>query len=163
MDPARTVAAVAVGVILAVTLASGPLVGAVDLTPAAEDPGTPGTGTVSLTVVSVPETATLDRGEFGSATYQLRMADATVDVARITGAPQVRYKLKIPAMGYTRVTTTVLDEEDTGRLAISFESTELPPEEVAQDRYAGEVILVTYDDDGLTTHVEKNVTVVVQD
>lgn len=163
MTPARGLAALTVLAILAVTVASGPLVGAVDLTTAESEPATPGGGTVDLAVVSLPERATLDRGAFGSGTYHLSVPDATVDVERVTGTPQVRYKLKIPAMGYTRVTTTLLSADDEGRLAVTFESTELPPDEVDRERYRGVLRLVTYDDAGLTTRAERNVTVGVRD
>lgn len=162
MEPARAFAVAVVATILVVTLASGPLVGAVDLTTAEEDPVIPGSGTLNLTVVSVPDTATLDRNAFGAATYQLTVGDATVDVHHVTGNPIVRYKLKIPAMGYTRVTTTFLDADDVGRLTIAFESTALAPAQVDRDRYAGELQLATFDDGGTTTHVERNVTVEVR-
>lgn len=163
MDGSEYVVGGTVALLLAVTLLSGPLVGAVDLTPDREEREfAPGAGTVEASVVSVPSNATLDRGAYGSGAYYLRVPEATVDVAAVTGQPMLVYKLRIPELGYVRGTTHFLDESSTGRRTIALDEATLAPEEIDRDRYRGELLVLTRTDSGDRTISRTNVTVEVR-
>lgn len=157
----RRVAAVSVGLILAVTLVSGPLVGAVDLTPASRQEFAPGTGSADVTVRSVPDAARLERGEYGSGSYYLRVPDATLRIEDVRRQPILVYKIRIPALGYVRGTTTFLSPGDEGTLELELAPDALPPDEVDRERYRAELVIVLRGADGERVLHEADVTVEV--
>jgi hypothetical protein len=143
MDLSRTLVAGTVTVIIGVALLSGPLVGAVDLTQArSDDTGELGQGSAEATVVSLPDDPRLVKGQYGSETYYLQVAPATVDVSNVEGRPMLVYKLRIPELGYVRGTTTFLDGETTGPQQFSIAEDAVPPEQITSDEYDGELVVI---------------------
>jgi hypothetical protein len=162
MNHDRAAIAVVVAVVLAVSLLSGPLVAGVDLSPTPDEGPPPQTGDATVAVVSTPDTARLDRGSFGAdAPYTLVVPDATVRLSNVTGGPLLVYKLRIRALGYTRGTTHFLDPSSAGTRAVGLDRTTLE-EDLAQDRYEGELLLLLRGDGPERTLYRGNVTVRVE-
>jgi hypothetical protein len=161
MDSVRAVEWGVVTVLLVVALASGPLVGAVDLTH--ELPSNYGEGALTVGAVSAPETATIDRGSYGEQSYQLEVPDATIEVESISGRPIVAYSLTIRDLGYTRTTTHFLSERSTGNRTLSMESDTFDPSKIDRSQYAGELEIVVRGTDGEQTVYRGNVTVSVEE
>jgi hypothetical protein len=130
-----------VAVILVATLISGPLVVAVDFTPERSGLGGIGQGTLTVENVTLPSEATLDRG-FQSENYYLKAPDARLVGAAVTGRPIVEYKLEIPALNFTRATTSFLDAGANGTVELSLTQISFGPDDVSQSRYDGTVRLV---------------------
>lgn len=167
MEPHRIAVYATVAVVVAVAVASGPLVGAVDLTHERTDGGTGpegslGQGSVDVTVESLPGEATLDRSEYGAAAYTLRVPDARVVLSNVTGQPMVVYKLKIPAMGYTSGTVHFVTAEHEGAFTLELERDSLAPDGIDRDRYEG-TLTVLVRADGERIVAREPITVVVRD
>lgn len=142
MDGARLAVTVGVVVILGVTLASGPLVGAVDLTRESADESVSGTGNATVTVTSLPDRVSLDRGEYGSEAYYLEVPDAFVRLERVEGEPMVVYKVRIPDLGFVRGTTYFVDSDNEGEMALAVERTAIDPASVTRDSYQGQLEVI---------------------
>ncbi|MFB6164990.1 MAG: hypothetical protein ABEJ31_07510 [Haloarculaceae archaeon] len=118
METVRRVQLATVAVLLFVVLVSGPLVGAVDLTPPSHS-DTVGDGSANVTVVSDPaSTVHVDEGQFGTDVYYLRIPPAVLDVSHVEGRPRIVYVTRVPALGFQRTTSRVLHAGDRGRVAV---------------------------------------------
>lgn len=140
--------------IAAMTLASGPLVGAVDL-PAGPAPGPPpGTGSASVEVLSAPTTVTLQRSSFGAGTFHLEGPPARVRVDAVTGNPELRYSIDIPGLWFSDANEYALRGRAGDRVTLEFRPVELSPTRVTEDRYRGTLAiwLVTDGDTYRTVH-----------
>lgn len=152
MEPHRIAVYATVAVVVGVAIASGPLVGAVDLTRESADPGdgadagVPGEGSVDVAVESLPETARLDRGEYGAAAYTLRVPDAHVRLSNVTGQPLVVYKIQLSALGYTAGTVHFVTAEHAGPFRLQLESDTVPPDGIDRDRYEGRLTVLVRGD-----------------
>lgn len=162
MARSRTFVHAVVGCILAVTLVSGPLVPAMDFTQAAPERGAIGEGNATVEVLSAPDRAELARGSYGSGSYYLTVPDATVRLAGVTGKPMLVYELRLPERGYSRGTTHFLSAAQTGTYAVSLERDSWLPEEVEQDSYEGELVILLRNGNGDRTVYRGNVTVAVE-
>ncbi|QSG06068.1 hypothetical protein [Halapricum desulfuricans] len=161
MDQTRAVVSGVITIIVAVTLVSGPLVGAVDLTdqPGCEPSGAG--GTADIAVESLPDEATITTGRFGSETYYLSIPDAVVTVSNVSGHPLVSYRVSIPTMGRQVGTTAFLCPSVSARqtLSISRLTLDNPPE---QSEYEATLRVTLKERDGDTVVREKPITVEVQ-
>lgn len=163
MDPERLAVAGVVATVLVVSLLSGPLVAGVDLSPTPTDDGPPPqTGNATVGVLSTPDSVRLEKGSFGAdAPYTLYVPDATVGISNVTGGPLLVYKLRIPELGYSRGTTLFLDDSSTGTRSVALEQTTLD-EELPEDQYRGELLLLLRGDGPERTLSRGNVTVEVK-
>lgn len=160
MGRSGLLAAVAVTVIVGVTLVSGPAVGVVDLTQPRLDAAGLGQGNATVGSVEAPATARFDRG-FQTESYSLEVPDARLRVETVTGHPVVSYRLAIPALGYSRTTTYVLGPADTGWVTLSFARDTLPADAVTASSYAGTLSIVLRHGDAERLLSERAVTVAV--
>lgn len=159
MNAGRAVVALAVLVVIGVSLASGPLVGvSVVDEPAFE----PGTGSLDATVEEAPETATLAEARHGAGVYHLRSDPIRLDVADATGQPTVAYQLTVVEMNYTSSTATFLDGGTTGAFDLEFEPATLDADRIDSDEYDGVLRVYVYDDDGDRLLYETDVTIEVE-
>lgn len=164
MDVSRLAVAATVVIIVGAAVVSGPLVDGIDLTPPASgSQAAPGTGELDVRSLSAPDSAALVKGEYGSGTYYLRVADATIDVVSVTGQPLLVYKLAIPELGYVRGTTHFMNADTTGPQRIELQQGTVDPDKVRRDRYPGKLRLIVRDDRGERTLHAANVTVHVED
>lgn len=160
MNRSRVLVYGAVAVIVGVALVSGPAVGLADLTTPRYDTVTLGAGNASVDRVETPESARLDRG-FQSSSYYLKVPDAEVRFASISGKPLVAYKLSVPSLNYTRATTTFLSSGDEGRVVLSLERDTLAGDAVTRERYDGELTVVLRYDDTETALARESIPVEV--
>ncbi|MFC6836242.1 hypothetical protein [Halomarina ordinaria] len=139
MDTGRTAVSVAVVAIVATLVLTGPY-GPVDATTAAADGFGSDGGEASVAAVSLPDDATLTAGRYGAEAYTLRVPPATADVERVTGRPMLVYEVRVPALGYSRVSLASLDEggEDV-RLTLASDT--FAPERIDRETYDGEVLV----------------------
>jgi hypothetical protein len=145
MDRSRLLVAVSVTVIFGVTLVSGPVVGAVDLTTPRID-GAVGQGNMTVSSVDAPDTGRIDRG-LQSESYYLKVPDARLSVASIEGKPVVTYAISIPGLNYTRSTAHFLSAEDDGKVALSLAKDTLSDQRVNELSYEGTLSVVLRGDD----------------
>ena len=158
MNRERAVLVATMGILLGVTLASGPLVG-VSLTESRSFD--PGSGAIEASVAETPETATLQRASHGGGVYHLRADPIAVDVTRVTGQPSLTYELAVPALGHTASSITFLDGDAEGAVRLEFDPSTLAADRVDADRYDGTLSVIANDDGGERVLTETTVTVEV--
>lgn len=144
MNPTESLPILSVGVILVVTLLSGPF-GVVDLTtggPACSEDVFPGTGNASVEVVDAPETATLTKSRFGAEVYRLELPDASLNVSDVTGRPTVSYRLRLPALRTAVGATKILSGCTTGGITVAMDRTTFEPDRIDADSYEGRLFVV---------------------
>ncbi|WP_335999503.1 hypothetical protein [Halorientalis halophila] len=148
---------VAVALILLGTLASGPLAIASDRNERVDGVGS---GSITVEDVTLPETVALRQGRYGEDSYYVDVPDAHVQIAALEGRPVLTYKLAIPELSYTRESAFFLGPETGSKMTLSLQRDQLPPEEVTNDSYAGELRVV--DRTGDESRVLANQTVTVE-
>lgn len=160
MDSIRASVAVVTVAVITISVISGPLVGGLDLTPESWTGSNPGSGNVSVSVKSTPESATLRRIS-GRDTYRLEVPSATVNVGSVSGRPLIVYKLRLREIGYTRSTILFLNSSRVGQQNIKIEpgTTRISPP--VEDTYTGELLILIRSDAGERELYEGNVTVEV--
>lgn len=167
MDWVRAAVAVTVGVILVTTVISGPLVGAVDLTPETSDSARPASGEPARATVHILEEpagpVVLDQGEFGNDVYVLRVPPIRVRVTDVRGAPTVTYKVRIFGLGYTRVSSYVLEPGAAERRALEVTKTSFPPSQITETEYPARLFVTVHDSGGTRIVYQTNTTAVVED
>lgn len=141
-----------VGLVVASTVvASGPLVPALDLTPA---PGTvgaepdPGSGNVSVESVSLDGEFALARSSYGSGDYVLLIPDAVVTISPVAGEPIITYRIKVGALGLGRSSVAFLSTDEKRRQVLSMDKKSVSPEAVDRDGFDIEVRVTVRDEDG---------------
>jgi hypothetical protein len=140
MTPGRTVVLAAVSLILLVTAATGTPLWTVPEMGANQAPL--GQGTASVSVVSMPDTATLDPGRQGGDVYYLRVPDATVEISQLRGNPILTYSIDIDGLGYSTSSVNALATTGEGQASLSISDVALEGDRLTQDRYEGELRLV---------------------
>ena len=144
MDSPRAVAIATAILILGITLATGPLLG---LSLTSDDTGVePGSGTIDSTVVSTPETATLEAARFGIERYYLRAPPVELLIAEVTGQPTVAYEIEIEDIGSTRSSIEFLDSSIDGTYHLEFEDADIDADRVASDEYDATLRVVVTDE-----------------
>lgn len=163
MDRSRVLSAVAVSVILGVTLLSGPAVGVLDLTRERVDTTGIGQGNVTVDAVDAPDTAALDRA-VASESYYLEVPAARVHIASVSGRPTLSYRVEIHELGYTRGSTHFLDADDAdddGWIAVSLERSTFSGDRITESAYDGTLSVVLRYNDTERVVYEEPVTVEV--
>jgi hypothetical protein len=158
MPTSRVAVYVVAGLIVATTLATGPLVGAVELP--AENDGPPiGTGNATVSVTHLPETATIEAGGRGTNAYYLEVPAATVEISELRGNPILDYAIDIKGLGYSRGSIHLLGE---GSQRIVLERDSFESGDIEKQQYQGELSL-TLRGDSEQVLIERNVTVEVEE
>jgi hypothetical protein len=163
MDATRLAVYGVAGIVLAVTLVSGPLVGAVDLTQEPQACSAPvGTGTATVSVDSLPDSATISKGEFGSEVYYLQVPDGSATVENVTGQPTLSYTISIPELGRTAGPVLFLCADQSARQPLSIDRRTIEEEDLTADSYEATLTLLLRGDGGETLVREKAITVEVE-
>jgi hypothetical protein len=147
-------------VVLTVAFTFGPVVPGISLSSSAAE-YEPASGSVNVSVSSVPESLTLERNEFGSGTYQLESSSVTTTVADVSGNPLVVYDLRIPKLQYNKETYRILSAGFEGELSIRATSDTVQPSRVSAGSYDATVTVLVRSDVGSRVVVTKNVTIEV--
>jgi hypothetical protein len=141
-------------------VASGPLVGAVDVTQT-EMPT--GDGSASLSIDSVPaEQITLEQGRFGSGRYHLTAPPAAVTVDRVEGNPAVRYTVDIPSLWITATSRYELAGTEGTQLELRPEPIGISPQRVNRDSYDATLAIWVREGDRERQVFVKRITIEVQ-
>lgn len=139
MDRSWGLIAATVLIVVVISGASGPLVGAVDLSTEPGGSAPPGTGSADATVNEVPETVFLEEANFGAGTYHLSGPSARVTVGTVSGNPLLEYVIHIPALDFTDIKTFELRKTPERSLSLTFRPVEISPKEIDQDEYDGRI------------------------
>jgi hypothetical protein len=164
MEYHRGMLVLTVTIIVATTLVSGPLVGAVDFTTTKEDTLlSDETDRATIRIAAEPQgNVTLDRGEFGNEVYSLNVPDVTIRAPLVRGTPRVTYQIRIRELRYSRVTSYFLGSDQQGEtITLDVQSDTIERGEVTEPQYRGELIVTVHDSDGATAVYRTNRTVVV--
>lgn len=162
MDSVRRLQLATIGVMLVVLVVSGPLVGAVDLTPESRS-GTVGDGTATVEVVDDPAAdLRVNEGRFGTGVYYLRIPPAVVDVSAVEGRPRVVYTVTVPALDFQRSESQILHAGTDGRRTISMAPRAFAPETVTNESYRAEVLVRVQSFETDRVVYRRNVTVPVR-
>ncbi|MFB6188412.1 MAG: hypothetical protein ABEI57_00875 [Halapricum sp.] len=161
MAEAQSVVYGVVGVILLVTLVSGPLVGVVDLTHAQRCTAPVGSGSASVTVDSLPDRATISKGKFGSEAYYLQVPDGAVRLSNVTGQPLLSYDISIPEMGLTTGPTLFLCAGQARRQTLSIRQRTIDQNELDANSYNATLTVSLRADGNETVVREKPIVVEV--
>lgn len=126
-------------------------------------------GTGNATIVNSPlaESATLSQSDFGAEVYRLDVPDATVNVSDVEGRPLVNYRISIPELDRTVVSTSIQSYCTVGTQNLSIHSITIAPELITETEYEGKLeIKYRGSRNGSeisTTIASKNITIEVQD
>ena len=162
MDADRAVVWAVVALVVMTTIASGPLVGAVNLTQERESTAY-GQGSVTVDNATLPANATLSAGRFGAGEYTLRVPDAAVGIAGVEGRPLLVYKIDIPERGYSRSSTHFLSTDSVGSFAASIADDSVAPDTVNRSAYDAELRLLVRANDTSRVVAERSITVEVEE
>lgn len=149
-------------VIVVFAVASGPLLGLSLTAESSRSAFDPSSGSLQATIVSTPDTATVERARFDADVAHLNAPPVQLDVSNVTGQPTISYKLRIDDLGYATSTVSFLDESVSGRYALEFREQTVDPERFESDEYDTTLIVVVRDDAGERVLVEENVTTEVR-
>jgi len=160
--------AVALGLILvlSISVVSGPLVSAVDLTSSNRyiggERGVPGTGNVTVASVTIPtEDVEFRRGKHDSGPYYLIAPDAVVDIESVEGHPVLNYKIRVPALGTTYLSTAFPREDAGGPTSLDIQKKKFSREDIEQSQYRVVFLIVARDSSGFRTVYESEINVSV--
>lgn len=163
MEETRLAVCGVTGFVLLVTLVSGPLVGAVDLTQ--EPQGCTaqiGTGSATVSVESLPDSAAISKGQFGAETYYLEVPDGKVRVTNVTGQPILSYTISIPELGRTAGPTLFLCAHQSARQELSVQRITIDEGDLDADSYDATLTLRLRGDGDEVLVREKSITVEVR-
>jgi hypothetical protein len=161
MERSRAAVYATVTLIVVVTVASGPLVGAVTVPEGGVSGPDPGTGNATVSVVSVPDRVTLEPGAYDTDVYYLEVPDAVVDISAATGKPVLTYSLSVPELR-SRSSVFFLRAGERGQKKLTMDRLSFDPAAVDQERYTGELRLVLRGSGGEVTLYSEPVTVDVR-
>jgi hypothetical protein len=157
MDRPNAVALGTAGLLIAVTLVSAPFIGS-PVTPDAGSEFAPSSGRIDATVVSTPNSITIDQARFGAHVAHLRAPPVYLDVAEVSGQPTVSYKLRFEKQGYATATVSFPNESVSGRYALEFNEQTIDPDRFERDEYNVTLRVVARDGTGERVLANRTVT-----
>jgi hypothetical protein len=149
--------------VVVVAVLSGPLVGAVDLTEPEQESFSPGTGSIEVTVEDTPETVILRPGAYDTGVYYYQVPDTTLAIDAVTGQPMLVYKIAVPELRITRVTTHFLSPDTEGPYQLGLAPGRVTADKITREQYQGELRVLTRTDGGEEVHHRSNISVVVRE
>lgn len=162
MQPDRLAVFSVVGLVTFVTVATGPHLALLSIPEGGLGGGaTPGSGSANLTVLSAPDSATLEAEEYGEVHY-LRVPETTVAVSAVTGAPLLTLSIDIPALGFRRSSVFTVGKTGGQTRTFGVERVAIESDRLDQSTYEGTLLIVLRNDDGRTVLYEDDVTVEVE-
>lgn len=161
MDTSRLAVVSVVTAIVLLTVLTGPGVGLISVQESSpfDDPGIL-TGNATVTAVEFPENPTLSRSASGQ--YVLRVGDAAVQLASVTGRPGVVYRIDVRYLAYSRTALTVLEPGSAGTRSLKLPKATLAATSIERDRYPARLRLIVRGDGPSREVAATNVTVAVK-
>lgn len=145
----------AVGVILLVAVATGPL-GVVDIT---GETTALGEGTATVTVLEPSEKRVpITAGRFGTDVSYVRMPDLLVDVGDVSGQPRLLYTVQIPALDIDAENRRLI--ESPGRMRVPLRDRALARD--VSGTYEGRVVVRVQSFSGIQTVANRSIEVAVR-
>lgn len=165
MEADRWAVPLTVLIVVLASVASGPLVGAVDLTHEQDVLALdPGNGSVTVSNVEVPEDRFgVERGRFGSELHYLQTPPVRVNVSEVEGQPLLTYEVRVEKLGYVGVRTYFLGEDvqRSGGLTVKIPRNQIRSAVESDRTYRAELILSVRETTGRRVIHRQNVTVEV--
>lgn len=170
MDSSHRPLVLTVVCIAIVTIASGPLVGAVDLTPAdstqLEPTGLASVddqeGSLSVSNVSIPtEGYRLEKGVAGSGIYKAQFPPARFNVDAITNTVMVTFAIDIPTLGYTTQGVSAVDADSPRQFTLGTPKGQVEASKLDAQSYPATATLSVRSNGETRTIATQNVTIVV--
>lgn len=159
MTRSEQASGLAVGVVVIVLIASGPLAGGL-LEPAGT-PTTVGEGTATVADAAVDaDGLAITPGRFGTDVSYVRVPDARVRLAEVSGHPRLVYRVEVPGVDADLTATEIVGERGRYRLHVSdygFDSDRL-----SNGSYEGAVTVRVQSFTSDRTVLRRNVTVEVR-
>jgi len=162
MDLSRVAVYATVAFLVGAAVASGPLVSAVSVPAGGLTGPDPGTGDATVTVVSEPGDAAIERGEFDTGAYYLDPPTLVVDLEAVSGQPILTYSVSIDGL-QTSSAVYFVTGENSGRLELTVDEEAFDPDEITEETYSGEVRLVVRAGDAERTVYREPITVAVRE
>jgi len=130
--------------IVALTLVTGPFVGAVDVTQKPDPVITDqfGNGSADVTIETLPDSLTISKGRYDAQKYYLRTPDVVAQVSNVTGQPFLRYDVSIGELGYSTTTTAFLSPSTEGQTRLSLGRRSFEEDEIQRNRYNGTITIL---------------------
>jgi|GEM_PF-4261526 len=140
----RAVSFIVIGIITATVFVSGPFMPA-DFT-AHDSPCEGGVlsseGSATIEPLSVPESATFTRSEFGAEVWKLDVPDATVQATDVQGCVRLTYEINIDRLGFSSLSATTVSDDSPETVQLSIPQSTLSPDRITEDQYNAEVRLI---------------------
>jgi hypothetical protein len=120
---------------------------------------------VTVENVSLPSSATLRQGEFGSGSYYLRFPEGQLEVANRTGNPVIAYEVEVDIgnISYNQESIYLLGPDSDDKLQLSLKRLTLAPEEVDDGEYTGTLTVLRRIGHNSTVLARQNVTITVEE
>lgn len=131
MDATRSGTVLTVVFVLGTLVATGPLVGLVDVGPAETGLGE---GTATVENVHLPTSLSMTPGRFGTGVVYLRIPPAVVDLSSVDGRSRLVYRVAVPSLGFERIGTRTLDPGTT-RTTVGMSDRAFAPARLAVSAY----------------------------
>ena len=142
---------VAVGIIVAVLLVTGPI--GVNVT---GEPAALGDGTATVTVLDpTGDRVPITDGRFGTAVSYVRIPDLVVDVESVSGQPRLLYIVRVPALGLDEDNSRLV--RSTGRLRVPLRDRAVNQE--VSGSYSGRLIVRVQSFSGMQTVSNRSIEV----
>jgi hypothetical protein len=168
-SPHRTLV-VTVLCICAVTIASGPLVGAVDLTPTPTDTSEP-TGLASVddqegrlvaSNITIPtEGYRLEKGVAGSGIYKVQFPPARFHIDSISNSVMVTFAIEIPELGFTTQGVSAINADSPRNVTLGPPESHIEASKISNQTYPATATLTVRSNGERRTLGTQNVTIVV--
>ncbi|MFB6179353.1 MAG: hypothetical protein ABEI77_06475 [Halorientalis sp.] len=93
--------------------------------------------------VSLPSTATLRKGKFGSGSYYLEIPVGRLELANKTGRPVISYEIEVQMgnISYNQESAYFVGPETGREINLSLDSDAFQPEEIHEDTYTGQLVV----------------------
>lgn len=132
----------AVGLVLGVTLVSGPLVGFVDFTGHTGSTYCESSGDADVTVREFPvEAFAMEPVNDDGPYYTVTGPPTRVEANGVQGCPVLAIELRIPTLGFKSVRKSFLSTGTDGRVALSVVGGRFDPERIGNESYRATVEL----------------------
>jgi len=168
MDYQSGLSRLTVLVIVLTTLVSGPIVGAIDFTSESED-GDPILSSetkdkATVEVISNPDgEVALEKGDFGNDVFFLKVPRMSVKPIMVQGNPRITYKIRLPKLRYSRVTSNILGANQRGQVfVLKIQEDTIQKDRISESEYTGELSVTIHDSNGATVVYQTNRTVLVK-
>jgi len=154
----RSLVSLVAAVIVLVSLLTGPTLGLIAVP--TEEPRELGTGSATLTVESMPDSATL-RADSYTDVHRLDVSPPVLSVSDVDGSPLITVSINVDRLEFSQGSVYTLEPGMEGHHSFPIRRSSIDSAEIDEESYEARVRVVLRDDSGRTVLDERNVTVEV--